>query len=45
MINKEEWYKHELDRQFLEDMYGDLTIDSNPVLVLCHLNEKIGCEE
>lgn len=45
MINKEEWYKHEPDRQFLEDMYGDLTIDSNPVLVICHLNERIGYEE
>ncbi|OJV31774.1 MAG: hypothetical protein BGO29_01265 [Bacteroidales bacterium 36-12] len=45
MINKEEWYKYEPDRQFLEDLYGDLTIDSNPVLVICHLNERIGYEE
>jgi hypothetical protein len=45
MINKEEWYKHEPDRQFLEDMYGGLTEDANPVLVICHLNERIGYEE
>lgn len=45
MINKEEWYKHEPDRQFLEDMYGGLTEDANPVLVICHLNERIGYEK
>ena len=45
MMNKEEWYKHEKDRQFLDDLYGGLTEESNPVLVLCHLNEKIGYEK
>jgi hypothetical protein len=44
MINKEEWYKHEPDKQFLEDLYGGLTEDSNPVLVFCRLNTNIGNE-
>ena len=45
MLNKEEWYKHEPDRQFLENLYGDLTEESNLVLVLCELNENIGNEK
>ena len=45
MMNKEEWYKHEKDRQLLDDLYGGLTEESNPVLVFCHLNEKLGYEK
>jgi hypothetical protein len=41
----EEWYKHEPDKKLLDDLYDGLTDDSNPVLVFCRLNEKIGYEE
>jgi hypothetical protein len=45
VMNKEEWYKYEPDKKWLDDLYGGLTEDSNPVLVFCRLNERIGYEE
>jgi hypothetical protein len=45
IMNKEEWYKYEPDKKWLDGLYDGLTEDSNPVLVFCQLNERIGYEE
>ncbi|GHT61444.1 hypothetical protein AGMMS50239_12360 [Bacteroidia bacterium] len=37
---KEDLYKEEKNRKLLDDLYKDLTSDSNPVLFFCHLNVK-----